>query len=621
MSKQLCAALVVACVAMATSPSSEAAALAKPTCRTTDKTEAGFSGSMTSAELAAGPAVYKCNIDLVGQYQGEGASWQLTAWKNCAYFDQRNNGSAGSTTEAHPGVAVLDVSDPTHPTATTWLATEAMIDPWESLKVNPARQLLAGDQRPLSPPGFPTSPGGGFDVYDISADCKHPVLKTDPGLQLPNSVGHTGQWAPDGKSYYVTPLRNDISIVAVDTTDPAHPTVFTNGAHTFTSSELPTPRIHDLEFSKDGNTAYITMLGNPNAATPTQNGFAIIDVSDFQSHTNPNPQYRVLSFLTWDDGSTGAQNALFATIAGKPYVIFADEGAGIVATGGCPQNKSGSGFPRIIDISDPKHPTVVSKIQLGVHDPANCPATFAQPVTSSVNTSGAQVITEGGFGFSCHYCNVDNIDDAKILGCSCFAAGFRVFDIHDPLNPKEMAYYKPKGQGTKVLPGSQYANSNNPASFVRNYDWTTAKVSFPQDRGATSGDIWITSQDNGFQVVHLFSTFAVSPTSINTGQRQTEKITATITGAAATAGANWSIQEGAAGGTVDPDGTYHSPPTAGTYHVVASPILDSSLQQVVTINVAGHTGTSYGCGSAEGTAAFGALALLVLAFRRRMRRA
>src|SRR5205823_14671284 len=136
---------------------------------------------------------------------------------------------------------------------------------------------------------------------------------------------------------------------------------------------------------------------------------------------------------------------------------------------------------------------------------------------------------------------------------SRFAAGFRVFEIHDPLNPKEMAYYKPKGQGTKVLPGSQYANSNNPASFVRNYDWTTAKVSFPQDRGATSGDIWITSQDNGFQVIRLYSAVSVSPKTLQTGHNQTESFKATVAGAAATAGVVWSVQEGAAGGTVDPD--------------------------------------------------------------------
>ena len=49
-------------------------------------------------------------------------------------------------------------------------------------------------------------PGDGFSVYDISADCKNPgLLKSD--VHLPGSFGHSGQWAPDGKTFYITPLR------------------------------------------------------------------------------------------------------------------------------------------------------------------------------------------------------------------------------------------------------------------------------------------------------------------------------------------------------------------------------------------------------------------------------
>src|SRR5262249_42067078 len=148
----------------------------------------------TDAERDAGiplQGAVKCNADLVGQYQGEGASWQLTAWKNCAYFDQRHPAEANPSgaTETHPGGVVVGVSDPTHPAATTWLTADAMIDPWESVKVNPARQLLGAGQRPQT-----GGPGDGFAAYDIS-DCKQPVLKSN--VHLPGSVGHTGMWAPD----------------------------------------------------------------------------------------------------------------------------------------------------------------------------------------------------------------------------------------------------------------------------------------------------------------------------------------------------------------------------------------------------------------------------------------
>ena len=58
------------------------------------------------------------------KYQGEGASWQLTAWKNCAYFDQRLNAA-----EAHPGTVVMDVSNPASPQPTMWLNDNAMLIP------------------------------------------------------------------------------------------------------------------------------------------------------------------------------------------------------------------------------------------------------------------------------------------------------------------------------------------------------------------------------------------------------------------------------------------------------------------------------------------------------------
>jgi hypothetical protein len=112
-------------------------------CRKTDRVESGLQGETTKAEVTSGAAAkgFNCNADLVGQYQGEGASWQLTAWKNCAYFDQRLGNNLKS-----PGTVALDVSVPAAPKATKFLSDPAMLDPWESLKVNPARQLLAADQ-------------------------------------------------------------------------------------------------------------------------------------------------------------------------------------------------------------------------------------------------------------------------------------------------------------------------------------------------------------------------------------------------------------------------------------------------------------------------------------------
>jgi hypothetical protein len=457
-------------------------------CRPGDKTESGISGDVTQAEIDSGAVTkgFNCNADIVGQYQGEGASWQLTAWKNCAYFDQRR-----VTTLAHPGTAVVDVTDPAHPVPTVWLAENAMLDPWESLKVNPARQLLAATEQGRN----------GFAIYDISADCKHPVLKF--AAPIVGNIGHTGQWAPDGRTYYVTPLRASPSVIVIDTIDPTNAQIIpcgqgTPGCNTQGFYVNPatgpggnaiSPVVHDLEFSKDGNTAYLSTTGTPN-------GLVILDVSDFQQR-RPNPGFRIIGSLGWNDGSRGAQNALPITIKGKPYILFSDESG--AQAGGCASGMSANGFARLIDISDPTKPTTAAKMILDVNDPAFC----AQMATEQSAGHTTRVTANGpSFGFSSHYCNVDDVDDAKIAACSYFSAGWRFFDISDPSYVREIAYLKPPAQGTKVLLGSQYFNSGG-ATWVRQYDWATSKASFPKDRGMTSGDVWITSQDNGFMVVKL----------------------------------------------------------------------------------------------------------------------
>jgi hypothetical protein len=603
------------------------AQVAHAVCRPTgDRPESGLSGETTAAEIDAGlPAQgFKCNTDLVGQYQGQGASWQLAAWQNCAYFDQRNPAqpvNPGSPVEANPGVTVLDVSDPTTPNPTTYLQDIAMIDPWESVKVNPARQLLGGGQRPLN--GAVANPGDGFSVYSISADCKAPVLQAT--VHLPGSFGHTGQFTPDGMTYYITPLQASPSMLAVDVSDPTNPSEIPGSLVTFTAEQLSLPKLHDIEFTQDGNTAYITMFGN--GATAAGNGIAILDVSDFQQRRS-NPMYRVLSQLTWNDGSIGAQNALPITIAGNPYILVSDEGGG--GASGCSEGHSANGFPRLIDVSDPTNPQVVAKIQLDVALPENCAYISTAPITSAQTTltdGGISVnVGPGFFAHSCHYCQVDDATNAKIAGCNCFAAGLRFFDIHG-VTPgsdnvgvvKEMAYWKPPAQGLKFLPGSQYANSETPPSFVRNYDWATSLISFPKDRGDSSGDIWTTAQDNGFMVISLYSLVTVSPktAAITTGSSIT--LNASVTGAAGTAGVTWSVTP--SGGTLSANGGVFTGDTAGTYTLVATSILDTTKTDSATVTVtdAAFPSNSGGCSTAPAglTLLLAPLGLLLWRVRRR----
>ncbi|HET9697978.1 MAG TPA: kelch repeat-containing protein [Terriglobales bacterium] len=50
-------------------------------------------------------------------------------------------------------------------------------------------------------------------------------------------------------------------------------------------------------------------------------------------------------------------------------------------------------------------------------------------------------------------------------------------------------------------------------------------------------------------------------------------------------GVTWSLQEGAAGGTITPAGLYTAPMTAGTFHVVVQSVADTHVQGSITVNV------------------------------------
>jgi len=77
---------------------------------------------------------------------------------------------------------------------------------------------------------------------------------------------------------------------------------------------------------------------------------------------------------------------------------------------------------------------------------------------------------------------------------------------------------------------------------------------------------------------------SVSPTTASLLTGATQTFTATVTGSANTA-ATWAVQEGASGGTITSGGLYTAPGSAGTYHVVATSVADTSKTATATITV------------------------------------
>src|SRR4051812_43655283 len=134
----------------------------KATCKAGDRVEPGLQGQTSLADRNSGASTqaYNCNLELVGQHQGNGGEWQLTWFNDCAYYGTYN--SSANTT---PGVVVLNVADPANPVQTTTLTSRAMLDPWESLKVNEPRKALGATKGPGFGASAPTDRQ--FAFYDI----------------------------------------------------------------------------------------------------------------------------------------------------------------------------------------------------------------------------------------------------------------------------------------------------------------------------------------------------------------------------------------------------------------------------------------------------------------------
>ncbi|MHB8510135.1 MAG: LVIVD repeat-containing protein [Candidatus Dormibacteria bacterium] len=433
--------------------------------------ENGFQGEVPLVDRLSGRSQqgYRCNLELVGQWQGEGASWQNTWYDHCDYYDQNAPSSApGAPSLQHPGSVVVDVADPTHPAAVAYLSTPAMLHPWESLKVNQKRGLLAGN----------LTGGLAFDIYDVSKDCTKPQLLAS--LPMKNN-GHEGEWSPDGLTYWGSSTSD---YHAIDVSDPTHP----NQLQTWTT---PGGGTHGLSISEDGTRAYFTSTGLGMAAVaganqPYRNGLVIADVSDIQFR-RPNPQIRVISETYWPDGSA-AQHTIPITVGGKPYLVFVDElGSGGLGTNqawaySCANSMIPFGIARIFDISDEKNPKPVSRLTLETDDPANCAAVM--------DDENGQAI----FAYDSHYCAVDQRQEATTLACGYFNSGIRVFDIRDPFHPREIAYFNPPARVSQQnsLPGSEHIGA-------KTADWCSSQVRFIQNPPG----LWAQCQDNGFMTLRF----------------------------------------------------------------------------------------------------------------------
>jgi hypothetical protein len=419
-----------------------------------------------------------------GVYSQDGPAY----YDHCAYM-----GTENKPLQEHPGVVVVDVQDPTNPVITAYLDdTPAGLNPHENVKVNTKRGLLALAQ----------SNGPNFTVYDLTIDCAHPKLASN--ITVPGSSGHMGNWADDGKTYYIGQSFTGIggTLPVVDVTDP------------YNAVPLPTwtfegnGRPHDLNTNKEGTRMYAGQagaygnVGNTNFGTGPD-GLVIVDVSDYQFR-RPNPQMRVVSTLFWDDQGTAEQMLPLYYSNGHKYIVSTDESGGQNGAGGlaaaCARGASPYGYSNIIDITDERNPRIVSKIMLEVHDPANCEAMMEQ----------LPEVGGGNLDLSTERCAPERPDNPTMLACGSRGTGTRVYDIRDILHPKEIAYWKGPAPRTAFLPGSGSWSAGIDRTVEKQAGLANWKKVPAANGKGREWNLWVVGDAGGLQVLRFTDDFLQS---------------------------------------------------------------------------------------------------------------
>jgi len=146
----------------------------KAVCGAEDNPETGLQGQVPAPLRAAGFQGFNCNLKLIGQSRNDGGNWQTAEFKErrqalgnsedgdrgdkplhiCGYYGSQSPTLSPKTRDPVTyGVRVVDLTDARKPELTGYLQTSAMLDPWESLKVNERRQLLVRIKAPTAAAG------------------------------------------------------------------------------------------------------------------------------------------------------------------------------------------------------------------------------------------------------------------------------------------------------------------------------------------------------------------------------------------------------------------------------------------------------------------------------------
>lgn len=359
-----------------------------------------------------------------------GPHLQPLSWLDCAGGGQvvveRGIAYVGNMRNPH-GTQIIDVSDPKHPRL---ISEIAMPVGTHSHKVRVAdgimitnREILSSrNARGESPPeGY----RGGLGIYDVSNPAQPTLITTWNTSDIPEPGYARGvhRFDFDGRYAYISPtcdgyLGNIVMIL--DLKDPARPEEvgrwwmpgqWTAGGETPAWQGAAHKCHHPL---RHGNRLYTSYW---------HGGFVILDIEDMSK-----PKF--VSGLDWSPPfpwPTHTALRIPFKIDNRDFLVVSDED--VVRLEGCPPHSSA--FLWVVDITDEKHPAVISSFQLEDIPPEEQP-----------------------YATGCHQ-PCEKVTGTEIP-VAWFAHGLRIIDIARPHAPKEVAHFVPD-----VPQGSTRVQSND----------------------------------------------------------------------------------------------------------------------------------------------------------------
>jgi LVIVD repeat len=407
-----------------------------------DRLEPGKQGETMPGEATVLAVPYSKGVRRVGHNTIEGRSGNLImAWSgNCAYVANGIGLSADGNIGKQPhgpksGVAVIDVRNPDVPRLTGYLQDKGAIDASETMHAVTVRgRAVLAASTYGGVPGMNGPPEGWLNLYDVS-DCARPRLMAEVKWPEP---AHTITVSPDGRRVYgtiISPFTGGGGIQVMDISDLTSPRFVGRFAATRPDGSSFEFAPHELSVSPDERRLYVGTIAskggdlNPGVAImppnaeglgPQAGGIYIFDNSDLVAG-RPDPKLRLIGTSLHG----GWHSAVQARIGGVPHLVAAGE------LGACP-----GAWPKITNVADERNPRIVGEFRLDMNRPENCPE------RNAIEKASGGVVGRAGTA-STHFNDVDSATDTRLGLFPMGWAGLRIADLRNPVNPLEVAYFKP----------------------------------------------------------------------------------------------------------------------------------------------------------------------------------